>query len=51
MGEKRQKNQEQLAFPFAWGREASRSEREGTEAPRVKRETEDPAALGRGQVA
>src|SRR5437867_83478 len=43
MGEKRQKNQEQLAFPFAWGREASRSEREGTEAPRVKRETEDPA--------
>src|SRR6266545_124344 len=43
MGEKRQKNQEQLAFPFAWGSEASRSEREGTEAPRVKRETEDPA--------
>jgi RNA-directed DNA polymerase len=43
MGEKRQKNQEQLAFAFAWGSEASRSEGEGTEAPRVKRETEDPA--------
>jgi hypothetical protein len=43
MGEKRQKNQEQLAFPFAWGSEASRSEREGTEMPRGKREAEDPA--------
>src|SRR5229473_2858099 len=43
MGEKRQKNQEQLAFPLAEGSEASRSETEGTEAPRARRETENPA--------
>ena len=49
MGEKRQKSQEQPAFPFAWGREASRNEREGTEAPRVKRETEDPAERSHNQ--
>src|SRR5674476_585185 len=33
MSEERSKNQEQLAFPFAWG----------SEAPRVRREAEDPA--------
>ena len=44
MGEKRQKSQEQLAFPFVEGSEASRSETEGTEAPRARRETENPAA-------
>src|SRR6266700_6605287 len=43
MGEMRQKKQEQLTFPFAEGSEASRSETEGTEAPRVRRETENPA--------
>src|SRR5882672_1273386 len=43
MGAIRQKRQEQLAFPFAEGSEASRSETEGTEAPRARRETEDPA--------
>src|SRR2546423_2547109 len=43
MGEKRQKSQEQLAFPFAEGSEASRSETEGIEAPRARRETENPA--------
>lgn len=43
MGETRQKNQQQLALPFAGGSEASRSETEGIEAPRVKRETENPA--------
>ena len=43
MGEMRQKRQEQLTFPFAEGSEASRSETEGTEAPRVRGETEDPA--------
>src|SRR5512132_714736 len=43
MGEKRQKNQEQLAFPFAEGSEAPRSETEGIEAPRARRETENPA--------
>ncbi len=43
MGEKRQKNQEQLAFPLAEGSEASRSETEGIEAPRARRETENPA--------
>src|SRR5713226_186194 len=43
MGEKRQKRQEQLAFPFVEGSEASRSETEGTEAPRARRETENPA--------
>jgi hypothetical protein len=44
MGEKRQKSQEQLAFPFVEGSEASRSETEGSEAPRARRETENPAA-------
>jgi RNA-directed DNA polymerase len=43
MSERRQKNREQLALPFAGGSEASLGEREGTEALRVKRETEDPA--------
>jgi RNA-directed DNA polymerase len=43
MSEKRQKSQEQLAFPFAGGSEARPGEREGAEAPRVKREAEDPA--------
>ena len=43
MGEMRQKRQEQLTFPFAEGSEASRSETEGTEAPRARRETENPA--------
>ena len=43
MGEKRQKSQEQLAFPFVEGSEASRSETEGTEVPRARREPENPA--------
>ncbi len=43
MGEKRQKRQEQLAFPFVEGSEASWSETEGIEAPRARRETENPA--------
>src|SRR5712692_12007886 len=43
MGEKRQKNQEQLVLPFVEGSEASWSEREGIEAPRARRETENPA--------
>ena len=43
MSEERQKNQEQLAFPFAERSEAPLGEREGTEAPRARRETEDPA--------
>src|SRR5437899_7528730 len=42
MGEKRQKRQEQLAFPFVEGGEASRSETEGIEAPRARRGTENP---------
>src|SRR5438552_16319143 len=43
MGKMRQKRQEQLTFPFAEGSEASQSETEETEAPRVRRETENPA--------
>ena len=43
MGEERQKNQEQLAFAFAEGSEAPPGEKEGTEAPMTRRETEDPA--------
>src|SRR5258708_31328486 len=43
MSEKRPKNQVQLAFPFASGSEAPRGEKEGAEAPRVRREAEDPA--------
>jgi RNA-directed DNA polymerase len=43
MSEKRQKNQEQLALPFAGGSEAPLGEREGAEALRVRRETEDAA--------
>src|SRR6266850_5273 len=43
MGAMRQKRQEQLTFPFVEGREASQSETEGTEAPRERRETENPA--------
>ena len=43
MGDKRQKSQEQLAFPFAGGSEAPLGETEGIEPPRAKRETENPA--------
>jgi len=43
MSEKRRKNQEQLAFPFAGGSETPLGETEGTEALRAKRGTEDPA--------
>jgi RNA-directed DNA polymerase len=43
MSEKRQKNREQLALPLAGGSEASLGEREGAEALKVRRETEDPA--------
>jgi RNA-directed DNA polymerase len=43
MGEKRRKNQGQLAFAFEGGSEAPLGGREGTEAPRARRETEDPA--------
>ena len=43
MGEKRQKNQWQLALPFDEGSEAPPVEGEGTEAPRARRETENPA--------
>ncbi len=43
MSEGRQKNQEQLAFPFAGGSEAPQGEREGAETLRARRETEDPA--------
>ena len=43
MSEERQKNQEQLAFPFAGGSEAPLGEREGAEALGVRREAEDPA--------
>ena len=48
MSEKRQKNQEQLAFPFAGGSEAPVGEREGIEALRGKRETKNPAGSRRG---
>ena len=47
MGEKRQKNQQQLALPFDEGSEASRVETEGIEAPRARRETENPAGKQR----
>jgi RNA-directed DNA polymerase len=47
MSEERQKNQEQLAFAFAGGSEAPSGEREGAEAPMVKREAEDPAGSQR----
>src|ERR1700692_773179 len=43
MGEKRRKNQSQLAFAFEGWSEAPLGGREGTEAPRARRETEDPA--------
>jgi RNA-directed DNA polymerase len=43
MGDKRQKNQEQLAFPFVGGSETPLGETEGIEPPRVRRETENPA--------
>ena len=43
MGEKRQKRQERLAFPFVEGSEAPRSETEGIETPRARRETGNPA--------
>src|SRR5271157_2622700 len=43
MSEKRQKSQEQLAFPFAGGSETSLGEGEGAEALLAKGETEDPA--------
>jgi RNA-directed DNA polymerase len=47
MDDRRQKNQEQLALPFAGGSEASRNETEGTEESRVRRETENPAGSQR----
>jgi hypothetical protein len=40
MDDRRQKNQEQLALPFAGGSEAGLSEAKGIEASRVRRETE-----------
>jgi RNA-directed DNA polymerase len=43
MSEERQKIREQLAFPFAERGEAPNGDREGTEALRVRRETENPA--------
>jgi RNA-directed DNA polymerase len=43
MSEERQKNQEQLAFPFAAGSGAPLGEREGAEALGGRREAEDPA--------
>ncbi len=43
MSEKRQKIWEQLALPFVGGSEAPSGEPEGSEALRVRRETEDPA--------
>src|SRR5437016_6210312 len=43
MSEERQKNQEQLAFPFAGESEAVPCERGGAEALGVRREAEDPA--------
>src|SRR5579864_7044557 len=43
MSEKRQKNQQQLAFSFGCGSEAPLGERGRTEALRVRRETEGPA--------
>jgi RNA-directed DNA polymerase len=43
MSEERQKNQKQLAFPFAGRSEAPLGERAGTETFRVRREAEDPA--------
>src|SRR5450759_2076770 len=43
MSEERRKNQEQLAFSFAWTSEAPLGEREGIEALMAGRETEDPA--------
>jgi len=48
MSEKRQKNQEQLAFRFDWGSEAPVEWTEGGEARMVRRETEDPAGNQRG---
>ena len=47
MSEKRSKNQEQLAFPFDCGSETPAEDRERTEAPRVRRETENPAGKQR----
>jgi RNA-directed DNA polymerase len=47
MSEERQKNQEQLAFAFVGGSESPSDEKEGTEAPMAKRETEDPAGSQR----
>jgi RNA-directed DNA polymerase len=47
MSEKRSKNQAQLALPFVCGSEAPVVDREGTEAPRVRRETENPAGSQR----
>src|ERR1039457_6613897 len=43
MSEKRSKNQEQLALPFVCGSEASVVDREGTEVPMARGETENPA--------
>src|SRR4051812_7150122 len=47
MSEQRQKNQQQLAFHLAGRGEAPPGEREGTEALRVRRETENPAGSQR----
>jgi RNA-directed DNA polymerase len=47
MSEERQKIREQLAFPFAGRGEAPTGDREGTEALRVRRETENPAGKQR----
>jgi len=43
MDDRRQKNQEQLALPFAGGSEACLSDTEGIEASRARRETGSPA--------
>ena len=43
MGEKRQKNQEQLDFAFVEGSEAFQGETKGTESLKARRETENPA--------
>ena len=47
MSEERQKNQEQLALPFARRSEARGGKGEGGEALRAKRETENPAGSQR----
>jgi RNA-directed DNA polymerase len=51
MDDRRQKNQEQLALPFAGRSEASLSGTEGNEASRARRETESPAGNQRRMEA